>query len=70
MTVRELKAAFQQLHTPKETAEIIGCSLPTLWRERKRRAITFVKLGGRVFFSNEAILDYRQRHEIKAASHQ
>lgn len=49
----------------KETAAKIGVSLPTLWKMTKEGKIESVKVGGKVFYTVEAIDKVYQVREFK-----
>lgn len=47
-----------QLLSEREAAKLLGCSTDTLSRERKRNHIGFIRIGGRVAYTEEQLAEY------------
>lgn len=57
---------LRRLLTPVEASENLGVTTGTLqqWRTSGRYNLSFVKVGGRVMYSHEAIQDFIERRTM------
>lgn len=51
----EMKKSKETYLSPEETAELVGVSLPTLWRYNKEKILCHTKVGGRCFYRRSEI---------------
>ena len=51
--------------TPRETYKIIGKSPGALANDRyRKRGLPYIKMGARIFYDLDSLLEYMRRHEI------
>ena len=56
------------LHSPEETAEILGVEIPTLanWRHNKRYKLPYVKIGRKIKYPKSGILAFIKSRTVEA----
>lgn len=57
-----------KLWTEEELADYLGVSTFTVGRERRRGNISYTLVGEKIRFTNDQIVAYLRRNEIKAKS--
>lgn len=70
MTDNQAEAnALEDVMTEKEACELLGIAEVTLWRERKKGRISFIRVGGKIRYFRSDVLIYlnRNRHQATAA---
>jgi hypothetical protein len=62
-TTSSIQQHISKLITPKETAEILGIKQGTLnvWRCKKRYDLNFVKIGKRVMYRLQDVIDFIEK---------
>lgn len=62
----------ERLHDDRETANMLRVSAVTLWRARRRGAIGYYKIGGRVRYSDAHIREFLEaaEHEREGGNHE
>ena len=47
-----------------EAAEYLRCSVNTLYRERRRGLIGYIRVGGRVRYTKQQLIQYLRDHRV------
>jgi excisionase family DNA binding protein len=55
-----------QLLTVRQTAELLGISIPGVRRLQERRRLAFIKVGGSVRFAMSDIVSYLEKQRVEA----
>lgn len=55
---------FPKLFLEREAAEYLRCSTDTLCRERKRGLIGYTRVGGRVRYTEEQLIQYLRNQKV------
>lgn len=64
-----MSSSLDQLFTPKQIAQRGIMSLVMQWKERSSGQLEFYKIGRRVLYSEQHILNYLAQRESKKVSH-
>lgn len=53
------------LFSEREAAKLLGCSTDTLSRERNRNHIGFIRISGRIAYTEEQLAEYLKKGTVE-----